>query len=114
MFNHLRNVITGFVMFMGMASSSSTVLIDSFRYIPPGMDESDCELYESVFESTTEITTETTTEVTTETITEFTTMTTEVITVEPTTGSTTATENEATTDFTQSTELPTTPSISED
>ncbi|KAJ8714679.1 hypothetical protein PYW07_002904 [Mythimna separata] len=38
----------GYISIMGMKSPNSTVLIDSFRYIPPGMDASECQLYEDL------------------------------------------------------------------
>ncbi|XP_035447393.2 uncharacterized protein LOC118274121 [Spodoptera frugiperda] len=37
--------IKGYISIMGMASAGSTLLVDSFRYIPPGMDESLCQIY---------------------------------------------------------------------
>ncbi|CAH0588163.1 unnamed protein product [Chrysodeixis includens] len=49
--NHLKiSVISrtdfeGYLTFMGTAAEGSTVLIDSFRYIPPDQDESSCEIY---------------------------------------------------------------------
>ncbi|KAJ8718621.1 hypothetical protein PYW08_002858 [Mythimna loreyi] len=36
----------GYISILGMASPNSTVLVDSFRYIPPSMDESECTIYE--------------------------------------------------------------------
>ncbi|KAJ8718620.1 hypothetical protein PYW08_002857 [Mythimna loreyi] len=38
----------GFISILGMASPNSTVLVDSFRYIPPSMDESECIIYENL------------------------------------------------------------------
>ncbi|KAJ8718619.1 hypothetical protein PYW08_002856 [Mythimna loreyi] len=38
----------GFINIMGMASPNSTVLVDSLRYIPPSMDESECIIYENL------------------------------------------------------------------
>ncbi|XP_022824547.1 uncharacterized protein LOC111355055 [Spodoptera litura] len=34
-----------YISIMGMTSASSTVLVDSFRYIPPGTSESSCQIY---------------------------------------------------------------------
>ncbi|KAG6448910.1 hypothetical protein O3G_MSEX005783 [Manduca sexta] len=37
---------TGYITLMGTASPDSIVLVDSFRYIPPGYDEERCVIYE--------------------------------------------------------------------
>ncbi|XP_022824831.1 uncharacterized protein LOC111355282 [Spodoptera litura] len=36
---------TGYVSIFGYSARNSTVLIDSFRYIPPGVDASSCQIY---------------------------------------------------------------------
>ncbi|KAG6448911.1 hypothetical protein O3G_MSEX005783 [Manduca sexta] len=40
------NAYTGYITLMGTASPDSIVLVDSFRYIPPGYDEERCVIYE--------------------------------------------------------------------
>lgn len=70
---------------MGRAAASSTALVDSFRYIPPGMNETKCEVYE--IKSTPEITNFSRTALTFETTTKLTegTTVTLIITELPTT-----------------------------
>lgn len=47
---------TAYISFIGMASEDSIVLIDSFRYIPPNVDEKTCCIYEvEKYETTTPI-----------------------------------------------------------
>ncbi|KAJ0175020.1 hypothetical protein K1T71_009161 [Dendrolimus kikuchii] len=105
----------GYISLMGMASSESTVLVDSFRYIPPNTDEADCMLYDVSDTTTTTIeTTMPTTEPTTTTInnTEPTTTTTEPTTTttntEPTTTTTEPTTTTTNTEPTTTTTEPTT------
>ncbi|CAK1580860.1 unnamed protein product [Parnassius mnemosyne] len=43
----------GYVSLVGMASSDSIVLIDSFRYIPPQYNEESCKIYQEVVDNTT-------------------------------------------------------------
>ncbi|XP_022824664.1 cell wall protein DAN4-like [Spodoptera litura] len=40
------STIKAYISILGVASTSSTVLVDSFRYKPPGMNESLCQTYE--------------------------------------------------------------------
>ncbi|KAL0870708.1 hypothetical protein ABMA27_005648 [Loxostege sticticalis] len=47
-------VYEGYVAFTGMVSIRSIALIDSFRYVPPSVDESSCVVYEQIPASTTE------------------------------------------------------------
>ncbi|KPI98338.1 hypothetical protein RR46_09554 [Papilio xuthus] len=75
-----RGTYNAFITFLGLSGPFSTVLIDSFRYIPPLVDPEECTIYENVTTTTqgteTTITLEntesTTEEITSTTLTEVT------------------------------------------
>ncbi|CAB3244794.1 unnamed protein product [Arctia plantaginis] len=53
-----RSPFRGLFSILGMASAHSTVLVDSIRYLPPGISESDCLLYETDDDDSNNVTTD--------------------------------------------------------